>query len=570
MTTADHTTLVTAAPADTHALTTVPARTKLAALEHWLEKGGDRLNPILVKETRQALKSKQFTLTFMLLLLCGWAWTFIGAAMVGPGIFYGAHGRELFYGYFVALAFPLCVVVPYGAFRSLAAEREDGTYEMLSITSLAPWQIISGKLGSAIVQMIIYFSAISPCLAFTYMLRGIDVPTIFFALYYVFLASAGLSAVTLLIATLTQEKFWQVLLTVAVVAGTFFVFWVVIFAMFEFINETIDFYERYFWIGNAVFLTFYLSYFVLVFLAATSQLTFTSCNRSTALRVAMTIQFMLFTGWMAWFWFFEAPGQWEFVFLYLLLGGLHWYVMGAFLTGESSLLSPRVRRRLPRSTLGRMLLSWYAPGSGTGFMFVVGNFLTLLVLSSLALVVASLLRIDLQATAFAGMTTDVLVQFAILGTSYAIIYLGIGRFVMMFARRHLTISPLAPLLIQILILAMACGIPFAVHGMSPARFGTDYSLLHTTNALWTMTEAMAGRSSPEIRWLLLILPATALAMVAAHLPSIAKEVRLGRLVAPPRVRQEEAELAGKDLAPPEPVRTNPWGDVKQVVSEENL
>ncbi|MEZ6069850.1 MAG: hypothetical protein R3C10_06120 [Pirellulales bacterium] len=119
MTTADGTSLDKAAGVDV--AQTTSRRSRLDDLERWLERVGDRLNPILVKETRQLLKSKQFTLTFLLLLLCGWGWTFVGASMVGPGIFY-AHGRELFFGYFVVLAFPLCVVVPYGAYRSLAAE----------------------------------------------------------------------------------------------------------------------------------------------------------------------------------------------------------------------------------------------------------------------------------------------------------------------------------------------------------------------------------------------------------------------------------------------------------------
>ena len=38
--------------------------------------------------------------------------------------------------YYAILAFPLAVVVPYAAFRSLAAEREDNTYDLLSITTL--------------------------------------------------------------------------------------------------------------------------------------------------------------------------------------------------------------------------------------------------------------------------------------------------------------------------------------------------------------------------------------------------------------------------------------------------
>jgi len=47
----------------------------------WL---GERLNPILVKEARQSLKSRQFVITFGLLLLCGWVWSFLGVALMGP------------------------------------------------------------------------------------------------------------------------------------------------------------------------------------------------------------------------------------------------------------------------------------------------------------------------------------------------------------------------------------------------------------------------------------------------------------------------------------------------------
>ena len=143
-------------------------------VESRLERLGDRLNPILVKETRQALKSRQFLITFALLLFLGWGWSLLGIAMIGPAASVGTHGGDMFTGYFAILAFPLVIVVPFGAFRSLAAEQETRTFELLSITALGPRQIVAGKLGSAVVQMSVYLSAISPCLGFTYLLRGID------------------------------------------------------------------------------------------------------------------------------------------------------------------------------------------------------------------------------------------------------------------------------------------------------------------------------------------------------------------------------------------------------------
>ena len=82
----------------------------LARLGQAIADLGDRLNPILVKETRQALKSRQFTFTFVLVLIACWAWTFLGLAFIGPGAAYSAEAADMFYGYYMILAFPLAII----------------------------------------------------------------------------------------------------------------------------------------------------------------------------------------------------------------------------------------------------------------------------------------------------------------------------------------------------------------------------------------------------------------------------------------------------------------------------
>src|SRR5688572_426565 len=94
----------------------------------WTVWGSEFLNPILVKESRQALKSKQFAITFMLVLICGWVWSMFGVAWIGPSIYYGEHGATMFSGYYIIMALPMLIIVPFSAFRSLASEREDGTF----------------------------------------------------------------------------------------------------------------------------------------------------------------------------------------------------------------------------------------------------------------------------------------------------------------------------------------------------------------------------------------------------------------------------------------------------------
>jgi hypothetical protein len=223
----------------------------------------ERINPILVKEARQALKSKQFTITFTLVLFFGWTWSMFGVSLFGPSVYYGAEGASMFIGYFPILAFPLLIIVPVGAFWSLVEERQDWTFELLSITTLRSWQIISGKLGSAILQMIVYLSAMAPCLAFTYQL----------------------------LATVIRERLWRVVLLVFLIVGLVYVFitsWVMVVSMLQFSQMAFD--QVYFWVGNAAVLTAYFSYFALCYCVAAGQLTFSSENRSTPARVVMLVQ----------------------------------------------------------------------------------------------------------------------------------------------------------------------------------------------------------------------------------------------------------------------------------------
>jgi hypothetical protein len=141
----------------------VPAAGRWQRIGDWLERAGEWLNPLLVKECRQALKSRQFALTFTLVLILCWICSLFGVAWFGPSVSFGSVGDEIFFLYYIILAFALLIVVPYSAFRSLAAEHEDNTFELVAITSLKPRQIAGGKLGSAFVQILVYLSAAAPC-----------------------------------------------------------------------------------------------------------------------------------------------------------------------------------------------------------------------------------------------------------------------------------------------------------------------------------------------------------------------------------------------------------------------
>jgi ABC-type transport system involved in multi-copper enzyme maturation permease subunit len=531
----------------------------LSAVDRLLRWGGDRLNPILVKETRQAMKSKQFVITFALLLVFSWGWTILGVAIAGPIIRFSAQGPDLFAVYYVFLALPLLVIVPFGAFRSLAVEQEDRTYDLLAITTLNPRQIVAGKLGSAGLQMLVYLSAVTPCLAFTYLLRGIDFPTILFVIAYTVLISLGFAMVALLAGTLTSERVWQVVLSVILVGGLLLALWGVCDLTMELLWDTgqVPFDEPEFWQVCGGLLTAYVTTFALIFYAAAARITFPADNRSTRLRIVMLLQHVLFIGWMAWVWIGPAEGFSEIFYVLLSLMALYWYAMGALMTGESPELSMRVRRALPQSFLGRMFLTWFNPGPATGYVFAAAT-LGSGVMVVMAGVLVALIFSPTRLANFRESTATQIAAFGALALSYVVIYLGLGLLLVRLFRRFVQVGVLLAGLLNVLILVLAIFVPLVIHLLIPDLRGEDWTLLQTPNPFWTLVYLIDRSSLPtEAPVLLVVVPAAALVVFGLNVPGVVREVRRVRIEKPRRVAEEDAAAAAA-RRPPGPRQISPW------------
>ncbi|MGE0607934.1 MAG: ABC transporter permease [Pirellulales bacterium] len=531
-------------------------------LDRTMSRMSERLNPILVKEARQALKSKQFSITFTLLLFCGWAVSIVGVAYGGVEMKYGANGPTMFMFYFMILALPMLVIVPLSAFYSLSTEYSDGTFELLSVTTLGSWQIVAGKLGSALLQMLVYLSAMAPCLAFTYLLRGIDLPTILFSLLYVFMASLGLSLIGLLLATVTQQKHWQIVLLVLLLGILLFAAGIVCTAILEGLlyesNGLFD--NRYFYIFNGVLLTIYLGYFALFYCLAAGRLTFASENRSTPSRIVMLAQQAMFFGWMAWGFLQEPASEWW--LLFTTICAINWYVMGIFLTSEDPELSPRVQRRLPRSFLGRLFFSWFTPGPGSGYMFVLANLAAAILLGAAFM---SAYQMFVPGGARFGLRQGwrTLLLFALLAYCYTAIYLGLGQLILAWMRRRFAVSEVFAVLLQALLQLLLCAVP-AVINAYVENWRENYTLLQFVNPWWTIPELWFSGLGPD-PWLgidqelalVLTVPPLAALIIFVNLRGVAEEVRKTRIAPPVRVLEEDAALHAKEV-PTAPVQVSPW------------
>ena len=352
---------------------------------HFAEFLTDRLNPILVKETRQALKSRQFIITFMLLLTIAWLISVGGAMWFGTALEYGSAGRAFFVAYFYVMGFATLFVVPFGAFRSMLNERDHNTYELLSISTLSPRQIVSGKLCSAVVQIFIYYSAIAPFIAFTSLLQGFDLAMVVFFLAAALAWAVFVSMIALMLSTLSTQRQWQAMNTIGMIALLLRQLSMAIGLSATTLGQQIPFDDEEFWWFIVCTFLGAGSYFLLAQQIAVSRLTFESDNRSSGIRVICTLQFwLLWAGVLVYgMWYGASSIDDEGIVVLASMSAIHWLVAGLFAATETDYLSRRVRRGLPRSGLFRLLVTPWMPGGRRGLLLLTVHLAALVVIGRL-------------------------------------------------------------------------------------------------------------------------------------------------------------------------------------------
>ena len=533
-------------------------RSRWQNMDAWLDRSSDWFNPILVKEARQAMKSRSFVVTFGVVLVLAWAWTVFGMAIMSPGIKYVPSGRYMLIGYFVILAVPLALVVPFAAFRSMAAERESGTFELLSITDLKPWQVVLGKLGSAVLQIAVYLSALSPCLVFTYFLRGIDIFMILLLIGAATLISLFLSAFALLVGANVRPDRWQtaaavallVLLLFAGFMGTGSVIGVISSGASAPVQETNS------WIIVAMVVSVWSCLFALVVVSAAAAITFPSDNRATPFRIAALVTHVVWFTWITWIWQM-AEFNAEVCFAYLMPAAIFWWVMAAHLTGQPAELTPRIRRQLPQSFMGRMCLGLFFPGRGLGYLFSTAN-----------LIVVAVATIVLAVSSETGEAETVCFA-AVMLVAYAIAYSGVAAMFMHLGAQHGYFGSARSIFVSIVIVILGCLVPLAIQMSNPKIFGRGYHDIQVTNCFWTMFRVFDGDydfvaelGSWQAQWSshlsLLIVPllvvVSAAGILVINLIVASAEVLAARASTPDRVRKETSPKSVVE----QPARQSPW------------
>jgi len=490
--------------------------------------GTERINPIVVKEVRQSLKSRQFTIAFGLTLIAAVSWTLIAISLMVPKIYYSPGGVQLLTGFFCILQFPLMIIIPFSAFRSLTTETEDSTFELLSISALSAWQIVLGKMLSALLQTLLYLSALAPCIVLTYLLRGVSLDSILFVLGLTVTFSVAETALALLLAAVSRARILQAGATVLLLIGLIFGFFgwtsaIVGGAMVEISNMPKEFY-----LGVFGFATVVCVALDLVLRSAAAAIDFPSENHSTPLRkrVLLLMGIILFWSTFA----VVASREEEIAFVFLIGAFIVCMFIGSLMTGELGIISPRARRSLPTTFAGRVFLTWFYPGAGMGYIFLVCLFGSLV-----ATMCITELYYSLSMQLNMGRTSIQYVGYLLL--CYLTIYAGINRLVMLAVAKHMPARMLGSVaLMAVCLLGMHMVPLILVYAFNDYR-EFDYDWHQAFNIIWTCSEASEGLSFP-VELSMGILTLASIAIFGLNLVLSTRDVMLVRIAEPPRVRAE--------------------------------
>ncbi len=372
----------------------VVARDPETKLDSWIDRISDFCSSILVKETRQAIKSRQFFMTFMLLLSLVVVWTFFALSPARDGYEVDSLGSYMLCGFLYILGIPLVLIIPYTTFRSLAQEYEDGTIEMVLITTMKPYQIIAGKLGSAMLQVLIYMSVLAPCISFCYLLRGVDITQIYYSIGGGLVVTFGLCCLSIALASAADSNRVIQVVSVILILALLFCAGIWCTAATGICYSPIPAGQQA--VGNMVLAgpgLAWISTAIILFLAAAAKISFASSNRSTMIRVGVTFQVVLFYGWLLAC--ISVFGSDKWIFLLASVFSMHYLLLaGSMMVACHPGMSPRVRRTLPTSFFKRSLYSLYVPGPGRAFLFVVGLAIGLSVSLALGAICHEFLEVD--------------------------------------------------------------------------------------------------------------------------------------------------------------------------------
>jgi hypothetical protein len=342
---------------------------------------GLELNPIVVKELRQSVRSWSvvgvmllFLIALFITILAMIGMTTVTLNLTRP------VGREVLQVVLGILIFTSMIFIPLYVGVRIGVERQAGNVDLLYISTLTPARIIRGKLLSGGYLAFLFFSVCTPFMFFSNLLRGVDLPTICTALVWSFMLVIAAVQVAIFLACLPVTKGFKALLAIGTVILVFPVtigFTGMLFSMFRSgIGSTMGtwrFWETFLIAGGMLMLALGFLHVLAIMMISPP-----TSNRALPVRLYLLAAWVV-SGVLAGYGFWvhrdaDSIDAWRWIFV---AGSI-----GAFVcsVSERDRHSLRVRRAIPRTFVKRALAFVFYSGATGGLLWsVIGATLTVVV-----------------------------------------------------------------------------------------------------------------------------------------------------------------------------------------------
>lgn len=308
------------------------------------------LNPILVKELRQAVRSWAVTGLLLLFLtalfIISLGFLVFQSFDVNPDM---QLGGEMFSWFTGILAVACVLFIPLYMGVRVAAERQENNPDLFYVSTLSPARIILGKFLCGTYMALLFFSACMPFMAFSNILRGVDLPTIFYILFFLFLVVCVVNMIAIFLACIPASRPFKVLFTLFGFIASFWLIFPVIAISLQALRAGIGttMGGRDFWIDTLTQIALGAAVTGLFYVMAVALVSPISSNRALPVRIYISVIWLLTgllcLGWAAKTGHPETVYGW-FVPMFLLL-----LVSLIVVISNSDVLSHRVRRSIPQS-----------------------------------------------------------------------------------------------------------------------------------------------------------------------------------------------------------------------------
>ena len=448
-----------------------------------LDRVGDAVNPIVIKELRQAVQSR-----FVVGLLCVFLLAqlvFIGIYLVVQSISGNLYavdfraGRDVFTILHAVLLATCVLCIPtYCGFR-LAAERSEVHVDLFYISTLRPRTIVAGKLAAALMLAVLIFSACTPFMTFTYYLRGIDMGEIFFVIGWDFLAVIMTTMIALFLAVVPANRVLKVLLAlVAFFTGMFACFTVVSFMVSpagDTLAAVMD--DPDFWLFNLTTVLEVVGMVVLLFTGSVALLSPLSANRILPLRLGVTLFCVLtLPAFVACALVSESESE---MLEWLIAVGVLAIIGLLIAVGERESWAPRVARSIPRRWWLRPIPLLFFSGAAGGVIWAM-----LLGLGCLLLLPAlALFWPDAPAGLVGGYAQATAAIMAIL-LAYFYVY---ALTAVLLRNTVLKVHPVHTWIVTLALMALGSGVPYMVTLLVQFRSWNFWDIYP-----WLLTDLIAG------------------------------------------------------------------------------